>query len=231
MEKEFVLPSGVACTVTPFIGEDFDLLQSSGITNEEKMLQILAKRVVKIGTNTTVNKEHIKQLTQTDCTAIMIAMRNLSFARRNTITLTYSWGTKEYNFEIPIDPKGFAITYLNGASEDKATVTSYKEVLAAKTFFLQDLGKEVEYCLASIGEKSKDIQERYKLRYKREDGNYVSLETNKLTADDYLDLVELLQRAEGSIDTRAKLTNPDTGETAFIDLAKEPNFFFPLARR
>jgi hypothetical protein len=232
-QKEFILPSGVTCVVTPFVGADFDLLQNPEISQEQRLLQILARRVKQIGTNKDITADTIEKLTATDFTTILIMMRNLSFARRNKVEVLYNWGTAkekdEVLHEIPITLQGFNIRYVNGASADKATVKSYADVFAAKTVVLQDFGKELEYSPCSMkNAQEKNLAIRHKLRYKRDDGNYEMLDTSLLSADDYLDLVELLKDCEGSIDTKAILVHPKNGSKATIDLLTLPNFLFPL---
>jgi hypothetical protein len=233
----FKLTSGVECEVTELGGRQQRLLTEQGSkSHTEKLNEMLASIVVRVGSKTEITPSFIESMLSGDKKKILVEARQFSLGFQKQFELLYPYvdsnGVKqEETLNIPLE-EGFPETSVKildvdfegkeslvpaNYSEYSDVQVKYKTVLPrSKTLVeLEHLTYKGEKWASSLGKKQRSshtlIEMRFPVYFKKTENDEVKIKLNldDLSLQDIEHLRKVIKAMEGEVGTEVMFEHPE----------------------
>lgn len=254
----FRLPSGVECEVSEFVGKHQKLLTQQGKkTHNEKLSELLADVIVRVGTVTDITTEFIDTMLACDKKMALVEARQYTLGFEEFFTFHYRYTDKEGNkavheHDIPIKEGKFPFSPVQVEKEGKLVDADYQEYAdIEKDVFmvlprskdkirftmLDGRGEAIGAATTKNNRSSHTVLEmRRPVWFKDKEGGKptpIKINLDNLSFVDIEALRKRIQEVEGRVDTEIMFEHPEaevrsqSEREVVVDVLSTPAFFFP----
>lgn len=254
----FRLPSGVECEVSEFVGKHQKLLTQQGKkTHNEKLSELLADVIVRVGTVTEIDTDFIDTMLACDKKMALVEARQYTLGFEDFFTFHYKYTDKEGNkavheHDIPINEGKFPFSPVMVDQDGKLVPAAYEEYSDIQKDIFMTLPRSKEdirfTMLDGRGEtigaattknnrsSHTALEMRRPVWFKKKEGGQptpIKINLDNMSFVDIEALRKRIQEVEGRVDTEIMFEHPESEvkpqseKEVVIDVLGTPAFFFP----